>query len=172
MSTNTTDPNPNPQQHSSPIPQTDPTVLTHISSLWTTLLPASPIYTYLLSSLSITHATPGLVIARLTLSPTHLNSKGGLHGSVSATIVDCFGGLAIASHDLRSKTGASVDIHVSYLGTAGDGDEVEIEGRAEKVGGSLAFTNVNIFKVKGDGKRGVLVVAGRHTKFVRQPGGK
>lgn len=87
---------------------------------------------------------------------------------MSATIIDAFGGLAIASTDLREKTGASVDLNVSYLGSAGLGDEIEIEGRAEKVGGSLAFTSVTLYKVK-DGVRGDVIVMGRHTKFVRQP---
>jgi acyl-coenzyme A thioesterase 13 len=152
----------------SPNPQSDPQTLTHITSLWSTLLPASPIYSFLLSDLAITHASKGLILARLTLSPTHLNSKSGLHGSVSATIIDAFGGLAIASTDLREKTGASVDLNVSYLGSAGLGDVIEIEGRAEKVGGSLAFTSVTIYKVK-EGVRGDAIVMGRHTKFVRQP---
>jgi uncharacterized protein (TIGR00369 family) len=165
MSTNTTEP------PSDQIPESNPTTLSHIETLWSTILPASAIYTYLLTPLRITHASPGHVLARLPLSKLHLNSKGGIHGSVSATIVDAFGGLAIASHDLRGKTGASVDIHVSYLGTAGDGDEVEIEGVAERVGGSLAFTGVRIWKVK-EGRRAALLVRGSHTKFVRQPGGK
>lgn len=153
---------------SAPTPQSDPQTQTHINSLWSTLLPASPIYSFLLSDLAITHASKGLILARLTLSPTHLNSKSGLHGSVSATIIDAFGGLAIASTDLREKTGASVDLNVSYLGSAGFGDVIEIEGRAEKVGGSLAFTSVTIYKVK-EGVRGDAIVMGRHTKFVRQP---
>lgn len=153
---------------SSPTPQSDPKILTHINNLWSTLLTTSPIYTFLLSTLSITHASPGLIHARLTLLPTHLNSKLGLHGAVSATIIDAFGGLAIASTDLREKTGASVDLNVSYLGSAGAGDEIEIEGRAEKVGGSLAFTTISLFTVK-EGVRGDVIVMGRHTKFVRQP---
>jgi len=95
-----------------------------------------------------------------------MNSKGGIHGSVSATIVDWMGGMAIASYDLREKTGVSVDIHVTYQSSAKEGDEIEIEGIADKVGGSLAFTKVNIFKVQ-DSQRGVAVVTGTHTKFVR-----
>lgn len=57
---------------------------------------------------------------------------------------------------------------MSYLGSAGAGDEIEIEGRAEKVGGSLAFTTISLFTVK-EGVRGDVIVMGRHTKFVRQP---
>jgi len=152
-------------------PQSDPTTLAHINYLHSTFLPESPIYAFLLDSLSITHASPGLILARLPLTQIHLNSKRGLHGSVSATIVDCFGGLAIASTDLRERTGASVDINVSYLGSATLGDEIEIEGRAERVGGNLAFTSVKISKVV-DGKAEQVIVLGRHTKFVRQPSAK
>jgi acyl-coenzyme A thioesterase 13 len=96
-----------------------------------------------------------------------LNSSGGLHGSVTATIIDWAGGLTIAAWDCRHNTGVSVDINVSYVNSAREGDEIEIEGLVEKVGGSLAFTAVKIFKVE-EGKRGKLVATGRHTKFVRQ----
>lgn len=100
------------------------------------------------------------------MTPEHLNSGGGLHGAVSATIVDAFGGLAISSTDGRERTGPSVDINISYLGMAGEGDVIEIEGRAEKVGGSLGFTEVRISKVAEGGER-TLIVLGRHTKFVK-----
>lgn len=95
-----------------------------------------------------------------------MNSGGGLHGSVSATIIDWAGGMAISSHTSKDSSGVSVDIHASYLSSVKDGDEIEIEGLAEKVGGSLAYTKVYIFKVEG-GQRGRTVVSGTHTKFVR-----
>lgn len=95
-----------------------------------------------------------------------MNSGKSLHGSVSATIVDWAGGMAISTWDLREKSGVSVDIHVTYQSGAKVGEEVEIEGIAEKVGGSLAFTKVNIFKILEDGNRGNLVVSATHTKFV------
>jgi len=127
---------------------------------------SSPIYHFLLQPAQVVSASKGHVVCRLPLTKTHMNSKGGIHGSVSATIVDWAGGLAIASWDLREKTGASVDIHVTYQSSVKAGDEIEIEGIAEKVGGSLAFTKVNIFKVE-DGNRGRVVVTGTHTKYVR-----
>lgn len=101
-----------------------------------------------------------------------MNSGGSIHGSVSATIVDWAGGMAIATHDCRDKTGVSVDIHVSYQSGARVGDEIEIEGAVEKVGGSLAFTRVTIYKVDGEGERGNIVVRGSHTKFVKGTGGE
>ena len=126
----------------------------------------SAIYKFLLSPVEIISAKPGLVIGRLVLTKDHINSGGGLHGAVSATIVDAFGGLAITSTDGREGSGPSVDINVSYLGKAGEGDTIEIEGRAEKVGGSLGFTEIRIFKVEKDRAK-TLIVSGRHTKFVR-----
>jgi acyl-coenzyme A thioesterase 13 len=142
-----------------------------VQSRWSLQVTRSFIYSSLLTPITIISARPGYVLARLTLTPHHLNSKHGLHGSVSATIIDAFGGLAITSTDGRDRTGASVDINVSYLGSATEGDVVEIEARAEKVGGSLGFTEVRLFKVHGDGEGEgdgrTLIVSGRHTKFVR-----
>ena len=80
--------------------------------------------------------------------------------------MDWGGGMAISSFDLRDKSGVSIDIHVTYQSGAKLGDEIEIEGIAERVGGSLAFTKINIFKVE-DGKRGKPVASGTHTKFVK-----
>lgn len=129
-------------------------------------LPYSPIYNFLLSTVEITHGSKGHCIARLPLTSNHMNSNQSLHGSVTATIVDWMGGMAISTFDLREKSGVSVDIHVTYQSGAKVGDEIEIEGIAEKVGGSLAFTKINIYKVE-DGKRGRVVATGTHTKYVK-----
>ncbi|KAK8206912.1 hypothetical protein M8818_004747 [Zalaria obscura] len=138
----------------------------HIETLIAEKLPTSPIYKYLLSDVRVQSAEKGHVVCRLALTKDHMNSNGGLHGSVSATIVDWMGGMAISSWDLRVKSGVSVDIHCTYLSSVKDGDEIEIEGIAEKVGGSLAYTKIIIYKVE-DGQRGRTVVTGTHTKFVR-----
>ena len=138
----------------------------HIEHLVETKLPTSPIYKFLLTPIKIISATKGHVIARLPLSEDHLNSAQSLHGSVTATIVDWMGGMAISSYDLRSGSGVSIDIHVTYQSGAKAGEEIEIEGIAERVGGSLGFTKINIFKVE-DGKRGKVVATGTHTKFVK-----
>ena len=139
---------------------------THIQQLVQKKLPGSPIYAFLLSTVHITDASQGHVIARLPLSNNHMNSAGSLHGAVSAAIVDWMGGMAISTFDLREKTGVSVDIHVTYQSGAKLGEEVEIEGVAEKVGGSLAFTKIDIYKVE-EGRRGKIVATGTHTKFVK-----
>ena len=138
----------------------------HVENLVATKLPNSPIYAFLLSSVQIKSASKGHVSARLPLSKNHMNSGGSLHGAVSAAIVDWMGGMAISTFDLRDKSGVSVDIHVTYQSGAKLGEEVEIEGVAERVGGSLAFTRISIFKVE-EGRRGRVVASGTHTKFVK-----
>ncbi|MCJ1252176.1 hypothetical protein MMC30_009415 [Trapelia coarctata] len=136
--------------------------LAHVQDIWAKMLPISPIYTHLLSTITLTSATPGTITARLPLLPIHLNSKGTLHGTVSACLVDWAGGMAIASTG-REKTGVSTDLHTSFVGTAGEGDVLVVEGRVSRVGGTMAYTSVEIRKEGG----GEVVATGLHTKFVR-----
>lgn len=162
--------------------ENDEAIRQHIERIVAASLPHSAIYHFLLSGARIRSATRGRVRARLTLTSHHVNSRGGLHGAVSAAMVDWAGGLAVASWDRREKTGVSVDIHVRYLSSARVGDEVEIEGRADRVGGSVAFTTVVISKVEvaagssghGDGGEvgvvGPVIATGTHTKYVRLQG--
>jgi acyl-coenzyme A thioesterase 13 len=92
----------------------------HVEELVRTKLPGSPIYKFLLSGVQIMAASKGHFVARLPLSPDHMNSGGSIHGSVSATIVDWAGGMAVATWDLRSGSGVSVSIHMSDLCTGID----------------------------------------------------
>ena len=101
--------------------------------------------------------------AQLPVAGNQLNSKGGLHGAVSATIVDWAGGMAIASTGLE-QTGLSTDIHVSYVSSAKIGDTLTIEGNAAKVGKNMAFTTVTIYK--GASEQKTVVAHGTHTKYI------
>lgn len=148
------------------LPPIDPDLFAHINYTLETRTMASPIYAFLLRPATLIHASQGHVIFRLPLSTEHMNSGGSLHGGVGATMVDWAGGMAIAAWDGRGKTGVSVDINVTYLKGAKVGEVLEIEGKAERVGGNVAFTSVGLYKVV-DGRRGEAVVLGRHTKFVR-----
>jgi acyl-coenzyme A thioesterase 13 len=141
----------------------------HVETYIATSIAGAPIYSLLFSALKLHQAGSGRVVVLLRLEDIHINSKGSLHGSVSATLIDFIGGVAIASHDLRDKTGVSTDMHISFVGGAKAGDTIEVEGRVEKCGGTLAFTTATIRKYepeKGEG-RGALVSIGSHTKYVR-----
>ena len=143
--------------------------LLNVQKVWDRMS-SSPIYRFLLSSATLESASPGSFKARLQLGPNHMNSRGTLHGSVSATIVDWAGGLAIASHGLE-QTGVSTDIHVIYLSGAKEGTWVTVEGTVSKLGNSLAFTAVTILKdVEGEGGEGrqEVVVQGTHTKYIKR----
>ncbi|KAK8932602.1 hypothetical protein H634G_06254 [Metarhizium anisopliae BRIP 53293] len=137
-----------------------------VHALTQNLLSKSPIYGLILADIQLAAVAAGTVTLWLTLSATHLNSKGGLHGAVSATIVDFATGLAICAHDLRERTGASVDMHLTFLSTAAAGDTVLIRSTAERVGGSLAFVSVDINKL-GEDDSETPVTRARHTKYVR-----
>ena len=67
--------------------------------------------------------------------------------------------MAIATHG-HEQTGLSVDIHVTYIGIAKEGDILTIEARTTKVGRNLGFTTITISSEKG------VVAQGTHTKYI------
>ncbi|KAI4216776.1 MAG: hypothetical protein LQ351_000725 [Letrouitia transgressa] len=138
--------------------------LSNVCKHWDRMVPNSPIYTFLFSTLTLRSASHGRVVANITVSSPHMNSKGTLHGVVSSALVDCLGGLAIASTGAE-QTGLSTDIHTTYVGGAKEGDELEVVSEVRKMGGSLAFTNVEI---KNISRGGAYVATGTHTKYVRK----
>lgn len=151
-------------------------VLELVRADWARMKPHSPIYKFMLEDIEIVSAEPGHIIALLEVAPVHLNSKGTLHGSVSACLTDWAGGLAIKSTGVAS-TGLSTDIHTTFVSTARIGDTLEIDGLASKVGSSLAFTTVEIRKVvvgtdvngeTGERKSGPVVCTGTHTKYIKK----
>ncbi|KAJ7686167.1 HotDog domain-containing protein [Mycena rosella] len=141
-------------------------VFNHVQTVLTGYLTSSPLYKLLLSSLVLSSASEGHVTLSLVVLPLHVNSKAVLHGSVSATLVDLVAGLAIICAG-SPKAGLSTDLHVSFVGTAREGDILWIEGFAERVGGTLAFTRVRVEKEVGREGGRALVATGAHTKYVK-----
>lgn len=140
--------------------------LDHVLKHWNNLKEQSPIYQFLLSDIDIVVADTGFITAQLKVGKQHLNSKGTLHGTISACLIDWAGGLAVASSGLE-KTGVSTDIHATYISTAKEGDTLEIIGKATKVGKTLAFTTIEINKQGSDGQSSTPVCTGTHTKYVK-----
>ncbi|RZC34019.1 4HBT domain containing protein, partial [Asbolus verrucosus] len=107
----------------------------------------------------------GKLKAELKVDDGHTNPMGGLHGGMSATLVD-----TLSTFALMSKLGeigpnarhVSVDIHMSYLKGAKVGDEILIEAGVVRSGKSVAFLEAEIRnKATGD-----LLVKASHTKFI------
>jgi acyl-coenzyme A thioesterase 13 len=143
--------------------------LDHVKHVFKLMQGNSPIYDFLFTDqvLIFTSASKGTVKAQLTLGPKHVNSRKTIHGGITMTMVDFFTGLAITTHDLREKSGVSVNINVNFTGTAGVGDIVEIVANADKVGKSMAFASFTITKLV-DGVPGPLIATASQTKYVRQ----
>lgn len=139
-------------------------ILAHVQGVRTRIQNNSPIYAFLLDEATIYEAETGVIRATLRVNKKQINSKGTLHGTFSACVLDWAGGLAIATHGLQS-TGLSTDMHISYVSTAKEGEELEIEGRTSRVGRTLGFTTVVISKRKENGELAV-VAQGSHTKYI------
>ncbi|KAI1321351.1 hypothetical protein EDD11_006688 [Mortierella claussenii] len=125
--------------------------LKHVQRVWTNFLNKEGFDAHALSGLKLVSAAKGSCLCELEVAPQHLNRLGGCHGGLLSTIVDVGGSLAIAADNLN----------VSFVSGAKLGDKLSINSRCHKVGGSLAYTDVEI--AVGD----KIVALGRHTKFVR-----
>lgn len=141
------------------------TELEHVQRVWQNMKGNSPIYDFLLAEAQIVSATKGSATARLVLGKNHVNSRGTIHGAVSAALVDWSGGLAICSNGLE-KSGASIDIHITYIGTAQVGETIEVEAIANKVGKNMAFTTIRIYKLV-DGRTSPMIATASHTKYIQ-----
>ena len=113
-----------------------------------------------LQHLEILSADNGQVQCTLPVKEEHLNLRGFLHGGFTATLVDNVTTFALASCE-NPQFGVSVDLNVSYLASAKQGDTLTIDARVVKKGKTLGFTTCDIKK-----QDGVLIATGTHTKFM------
>lgn len=105
-------------------------------------------------------AAAGTFRAVLDVTPRVANRFGTLHGGCIATLVDVIGTAALVTK--TQLAGVSVEINVSYMGSAKLGEEVEVVAKVLKVGSSLATVQVDLRTTRS----GRAVAQGRHTKFV------
>lgn len=107
----------------------------------------------------------GNCTAELKLEEEHGNVLGGLHGGLSATIVDGISSYAFTTHKFGGVPHVSIHLNLEYLKGAQVGDEIQIFANTVRAGKTLAFLEVFI----KDKKSGSLLVKGTHTKFLIQP---
>lgn len=85
---------------------------------------------------------------------------GGLHGGVTASLLD-----NITTYALMSKgghPGVSVDLNVSYLKAAKEGETVIIDAKTVRAGKNLAYIECELRHEKD----GSVIAKGAQTKFV------
>ena len=83
-----------------------------------------------------------------------------MHGGFTATLIDNITTYALMSTD--NHPGVSVDLNVSYMKSAKEGDEVIIDANTIKVGKKLAFLECEL-RHKKDGS---IIAKGGQTKFI------
>ncbi|KAF5684907.1 thioesterase [Fusarium denticulatum] len=109
----------------------------------------------------VTSATEGKVDFELDIQKEHTNRLQTIHGGTLASLVDLGGSLAVASSG-RFATGVSTDLNVTYLSPGGrPGDVLKGTATLDKIGKTLAFTQVTFTNSKGQ-----LAARGSHTKYV------
>uniref|UniRef100_A0A0K8TRV6 Thioesterase domain-containing protein n=1 Tax=Tabanus bromius TaxID=304241 RepID=A0A0K8TRV6_TABBR len=116
----------------------------------------------LMKDVKIISGGDGQCIAEFTVAEEHLNQAGGLHGGFTATLVDNVTTYALMTKDC--PPGVSVDLHVSYLKGAREGDEVVIDAKTVKAGRTLAFIECEMRHKKDNS----VIAKGGQTKFVAQ----
>ncbi|KAF5571883.1 thioesterase family [Fusarium pseudoanthophilum] len=104
---------------------------------------------------------PSLTSSQWALIDITQNRLQTIHGGTLASLVDLGGSLAVASSG-RFATGVSTDLNVTYLSPGGrPGDVLKGTATLDKIGKTLAFTQVTFTNSKGQ-----LAARGSHTKYV------
>lgn len=112
-------------------------------------------------SVQLVSGGDGSCRAEMVVAPEHQNKYGTLHGGLTAALVDTLSTIALASRT-AGNAGVSVDLRVSYMKAAVEGDTVVIDCSTLKAGKTLAFLSVEIRKKE----TGELLAVGSHTKFM------
>lgn len=136
--------------------------LEFVSSVLTECQETSGVEQTLFKNLKVVSAEKDECVLRLPIEFMHTNRFQSVHGGILATLVDLGGSLAISTTGLF-QTGVSVEISTSYMNPGGKvGENLEIRGKLQKIGKTMAFTYVEIWNVERDH----LVARGSHTKHI------
>ncbi|XP_031638677.1 acyl-coenzyme A thioesterase 13-like [Contarinia nasturtii] len=113
-----------------------------------------------LKHVEITGGDVGHCLAEFVVRKENLNAAGGLHGGFTATVVDNFTTYALVTKNCNP--GVTVDLHVSYLKGAREGDTVVIDAKAVKTGKTLAYLECEL----RNKENGQIIAKGSQTKYV------
>ncbi|KAG6457150.1 hypothetical protein O3G_MSEX010129 [Manduca sexta] len=102
------------------------------------------------------------MVTEFQVGPEHLNQRGTLHGGFIAHLVDAISTYALTTNEKVDTRGVSLDLSISYLSAAREGENIEVEAVTIKTGKKIAFLEV---KVRNKDKN-QLLATGRHTKYI------
>nr|XP_002119944.1 acyl-coenzyme A thioesterase 13-like [Ciona intestinalis] len=120
----------------------------------------TPIFEKCLQHIHVVSAGDGKIKCTMPVMEEHLNMNKTMHGGLTATLVDSVSSWAFATTK-EAKFGVSIDINVTYLTAAKQGETITITSEVLKQGRTIGFANVDIHNEAGN-----LVATGRHTKFM------
>uniref|UniRef100_A0A2A4K301 Thioesterase domain-containing protein n=1 Tax=Heliothis virescens TaxID=7102 RepID=A0A2A4K301_HELVI len=133
-----------------------------IAELFTKAIATTKCFDQNLRKLKVVCCGDGRMVTEFQVGPEHLNQRGTLHGGFIAHLVDAVSTYALTTNEKVDTRGVSVELNVSYMSAAREGDNVEVEAITRKIGKKIAFLEVH---VKNKDKN-QLLATGRHTKYI------
>ncbi|KAK9162146.1 hypothetical protein Syun_003048 [Stephania yunnanensis] len=119
---------------------------------------------FIMEGLQVDLMEPGRVVCSLTVPHRLLNTANFLHGGAIASLIDLVGSAALHTVGATSS-GSSLEINISYLDSAFENDEVEIDAKVLRMGKAIGVVVVELRKKK----TGKIMAQGRHTKYLPVP---
>lgn len=115
----------------------------------------------ILEKVVINSAGQGNCQAEFTVTEDMTNRGGTLHGGCTATLIDVISTIGLTTKS-ENVPGVSVNLNVSYLKAANEGEEVLVDSKTVRMGKKLAFLDV-ILKKKSTGE---VIATGNHVKYI------
>ncbi len=100
--------------------------------------------------LRLSHVSPGEAVFHCTPDESQFNPIGLVHGGVLCTLLDSAMGVAVQTQLDAGVAYASIEMKVSFLRPLpADGSEIEVRGRALKIGRKVAFAEGHAYDSQG-----------------------
>ncbi|XP_028168919.1 acyl-coenzyme A thioesterase 13-like [Ostrinia furnacalis] len=115
-----------------------------------------------LRKLKVVSCGNGKMVTEFKVGPEHLNQRGTLHGGFISHLVDAISTYALTTNDTIETRGVSIDLSVTFMSAAREGDNIEVEAVTRKTGKKIAFLEVEV----RNKDKNVVLATGRHTKYI------
>ncbi|KAM3968569.1 acyl-coenzyme A thioesterase 13 [Aphomia sociella] len=135
---------------------------TAVAELFTKVIATTKCFDHNLRKVKVVSCGNGRMVTEFQVGSEHLNQRGTLHGGFIAHLVDAISTYALTTNEKVDTRGVSIDLSVSYLTAAKEGDNILVEAVTRKTGKKVAFLEV---EVRNKDNNQVLAT-GRHTKYI------
>lgn len=115
-----------------------------VAELFTKAIATTKGFDQNLRKLKVVSCSSGRMVTEFQVGPEHLNQRGTLHGGFIAHLVDAISTYALTTNEHIETRGVSIDLSVTYMTAAREGDNIEIEAITKKTGKKIAFLEVEV----------------------------